>query len=241
MREDWIELQYKDVVDKISTTKQKLKQKEYLSKGSIAVVDQGQSEIGGYTNDVSKILKCKLPVIVFGDHTKIVKLISFPFAPGADGTKVLQPKKFIDANLLANFTKILVHKISDKGYARHYQHIEKQNILIPPLPEQRAIVAKIEELFSSLDSGITDLKKAQDQLKIYRRALLNKSFDTIKEYVSLKDCGIWKGGGTPSKRIKEYWENGTVPWVSSRDVKTKDIFDTERHITELAIPNSIYF
>ncbi|CAM3978427.1 restriction endonuclease subunit S [Flavobacterium weaverense] len=177
LKEDWIELQYKDVVDKIPTSKQKLKQKDYLKDGKIAVVDQGQSTIGGYTNDDSKILVCKLPVIVFGDHTKIVKIIRFPFAPGADGTKVLQPKEFVNAKLLAFFTKILVHKISDKGYARHYQHIEKQAIKLPPLPEQRAIVAKIEELFSSLDSGIADLKKAQQQLVTYRHSVLKSAFE----------------------------------------------------------------
>lgn len=48
---------------------------------------------------------------------------------------------------------------------------------IPPLPEQRAIVAKIEELFSDLDKGIADLKKAQEQLKVYRQAVLKKAFE----------------------------------------------------------------
>ena len=50
-------------------------------------------------------------------------------------------------------------------------------------PEQRTIVAKIEELFSDLDKGIADLKKAQDQLKVYRQAVLKKAFEgelTIK-------------------------------------------------------------
>ena len=47
---------------------------------------------------------------------------------------------------------------------------------LPPLPEQRAIVAKIEELFSDLDKGIADLKKAQDQLKVYRQSVLSSSF-----------------------------------------------------------------
>ncbi|WP_179019042.1 restriction endonuclease subunit S [Winogradskyella forsetii] len=109
---------------------------------------------------------------------------------------------------------------------------------LPPLVEQKAIVKKIEELFSSLDSGIADLTKAQDQLVIYRQAVLKKAFEGIKEFKPLKDCGEWKGGGTPSRQIKEYWENGEIPWVSSRDVKTKEIHDTERHITEIAIPNS---
>ncbi len=52
-----------------------------------------------------------------------------------------------------------------------------QTIPLPPLPIQRAIVAKIEELFSSLDSGIADLKKAQEQLVIYRQAVLKKAFE----------------------------------------------------------------
>ncbi len=176
-REDWIELSYKNVVDKISTSNQKLKQKEYLTSGKVSIVDQGQELIGGYTNDESKVLDCKLPVIVFGDHTKIVKVINFPFAPGADGTKVLQPKQFIDPKLLAFFTKILVFKIKDKGYARHYQHIEKIDLPLPPLPEQRAIVSKIEQLFSDLDNGIANLKTAQEQLKIYRQAVLKKAFE----------------------------------------------------------------
>lgn len=54
-----------------------------------------------------------------------------------------------------------------------------KNIPIPlcPLPIQRAIVLKIENQFTSLDKGIVDLKKAQEQLKIYRQAVLKKAFE----------------------------------------------------------------
>lgn len=48
---------------------------------------------------------------------------------------------------------------------------------LPPLPEQRAIVAKLESLFSELDNGIANLKKAQEQLKVYRQAVLKKAFE----------------------------------------------------------------
>jgi type I restriction enzyme S subunit len=47
---------------------------------------------------------------------------------------------------------------------------------LPPLPEQHRIVAKIEALFSELDKGIESLKTAQQQLKIYRQALLKHAF-----------------------------------------------------------------
>lgn len=177
MRKDWIEIEYKEAVDKVSTFKQKIKQKEYLEKGKYPVVDQGQEFIGGYTNDESKLLSCTLPVIVFGDHTRIVKLINFKFAPGADGIKVLKPKKIVLPKFLAYITQVLVLTIKDKGYARHYQHIEKQKFFLPPIPEQRAIVAKIEQLFSELDNGIANLKKAKEKLEIYRQAVLKKAFE----------------------------------------------------------------
>lgn len=45
------------------------------------------------------------------------------------------------------------------------------------LPEQNEIVAKIEELFSELDNGIESLKKAREQLKTYRQAVLKYAFE----------------------------------------------------------------
>ncbi|MFO7864330.1 MAG: restriction endonuclease subunit S, partial [Salinivirgaceae bacterium] len=55
--------------------------------------------------------------------------------------------------------------------------IENLNTTLAPLPIQRAIVHKIENLFASLDKGIADLKKAQEQLKVYRQAVLKKAFE----------------------------------------------------------------
>lgn len=59
----------------------------------------------------------------------------------------------------------------------HLEDLRLARIILAPLPEQRAIVKKIEALFSSLDAGIADLKKAQEQLKIYRQAVLKKAFE----------------------------------------------------------------
>lgn len=67
--------------------------------------------------------------------------------------------------------------------------IYEYEILLPPLPEQRAIVKKLESLFSSLDAGVADLKKAQQQLKIYRQAVLKKAFEGGKQ-VKLSSCCI---------------------------------------------------
>ena len=56
-------------------------------------------------------------------------------------------------------------------------HAYDETVLLPPLPEQHRIVAKIEELFSELDKGIENLKTARAQLKVYRQALLKHAFE----------------------------------------------------------------
>ena len=91
---NWLNIEYKSAIEKISTNKIKIKQNEYLSQGNFPIIDQGQNYIGGYTNDNEKIINCNSPIIVFGDHTKVVKLINFKFAPGADGVKVVKPLNF---------------------------------------------------------------------------------------------------------------------------------------------------
>ena len=55
--------------------------------------------------------------------------------------------------------------------------IRNTKLHLPPLPEQHRIVAKIEELFSSLDRGIESLKTAQQHLKVYRQAVLKWAFE----------------------------------------------------------------
>jgi type I restriction enzyme, S subunit len=51
----------------------------------------------------------------------------------------------------------------------------------------------------------------------------------------LSSLGVWCGGGTPSKRVPAFWQNGTLPWVSPKDMKVDVIQDSEDHITEAAL------
>lgn len=108
---------------------------------------------------------------------------------------------------------------------------------LPPLPEQRAIVKKLESLFSSLDAGVADLKKAQQQLKIYRQAVLKKAFDSNGEFVIIGECFSFLGGGTPSKQNKDYW-NGDINWASIKDIKGDILNNTIDYITEEGLKNS---
>ena len=51
----------------------------------------------------------------------------------------------------------------------------------------------------------------------------------------IADLGKWSGGKTPSMAEKKYWESGTIPWVSSKDVKQPILSDTIDHITNAAV------
>jgi len=46
----------------------------YLQEGKYPVVDQGQNLIAGWTSDDSKVIKENLPIIIFGDHTRILSI-----------------------------------------------------------------------------------------------------------------------------------------------------------------------
>lgn len=54
----------------------------------------------------------------------------------------------------------------------------------------------------------------------------------------LGNLGDWCGGGTPSKADQGFWTDGTVPWVSAKDMKSDYIDDTEDHITDAAVEGS---
>ena len=100
---------------------------------------------------------------------------------------LLRPSQLISKEYLAfifqgnNYRKL----ISNVSTGTNINNLKKEHILdfilpLPPLLEQRAIVSKIEQLFSELDNGIANLKQAQEQLKVYRQALLAKTSVTEK-------------------------------------------------------------
>lgn len=55
--------------------------------------------------------------------------------------------------------------------------LKESKIWVPSIPEQERIVARIEELFSQLDAGVSELKMAKERLKVYRQAVLKEAFE----------------------------------------------------------------
>src|SRR3989338_2564398 len=84
----WGTIVIKQILAKESATR-KIQSSEIMQKGEIPVIDQSTDFIAGYTDDNESIIKAVEPRIIFGDHTRILKLINFDFARGADGTQVM--------------------------------------------------------------------------------------------------------------------------------------------------------
>ena len=126
-------------------------------------------------------------------------------------------------------------------------------IPLPPLSEQQRIVERIEELFAKLDEAKERLQEVADSFAVRKAAILHKAFmgeltkqwrrengvsDESWEEKKLGEVGSWLGGGTPSTSREEYWENGNILWITSKDMKSAVIEDTLMKVNEIGVKNS---
>ena len=189
----------------------KLKTDEYHQNGKYPIVDQGQNLIAGYTDKEDGVFK-ELPAIIFGDHTRCIKYIDFPFAQGADGVKVLKPKQFF--NTKAFYYAFQTVDIPNMGYRRHFPLFDKYEIPVPPLSEQQRIVDRIESLFAKLDEAKQKAQDALDSFETRKAAILHKAFTGELTAQWRKEHGVgmesWKNR-TLSQLAKQIKAGGDKP------------------------------
>lgn len=115
----------------------KVQRKDYATEGELPVIDQGQEFIAGFTEKANQY-RGVLPLVLFGDHTRIFKYVDFPFALGADGVKALQPQGGFDARFLFYYFRFV--DLPNAGYSRHFKFLKEIKVPKPPLHEQQRIV-----------------------------------------------------------------------------------------------------
>ena len=136
---DWQKVTFEDAFTDITAKATKVDQSEFLHSGKFPIVDQGQNFIAGYTDNEEIVWGDDLPVVIFGDHTRILKYVDFPFVLGADGTKVLKPNK--DILPLFAYYQLLSFYIPSAGYSRHFKFLKDFSFQYPPLTEQKRIAS----------------------------------------------------------------------------------------------------
>jgi len=169
--EDWQVKEFEECIGKERISRDiKIPQGKYKKVGRYPIVDQGANFIAGYTDDKSKLYSGCLPVIVFGDHTRIFKFINFSFSLGADGTKLIQPKDFLNPKYFYYYLCSLT--IESKGYNRHYKYLKEKIIAFPEKPEQQ----KISFILSKIQQAIEQQEKIIETTRELKKSLMNKLF-----------------------------------------------------------------
>jgi len=148
----------------------KIKRSAYQESGLYPIIDQSQAEIAGYTDDKSWLYTGELPVVVFGDHTRVLKYVDFPFCVGADGTQLLRPVAGYDIRYVYYALRNI--ELRNYGYERHFKYLKEEEIPTPLLPDQRRIAG----ILSTYDELIENSQRRIRILEAMARALYREWF-----------------------------------------------------------------
>lgn len=170
----------------------KVQTTEYGEVGEHIIIDQGQSQIAGYTDRQEGLFE-EVPVVIFGDHTRVIKYVDEPFFLGADGVKVLRSKDD-NANYKYLYYALKNARIPDTGYNRHFKWLKEVQINYPDSDKQAEIV-------DILDNVSSVIKKREDELCVLD--------DLIKaRFVEMFGDPVSNSYGLPEATLPELGEFG---------------------------------
>ena len=154
------------------TPPRKLPTSSYSRTGAFPIIDQSQSDICGWTDDHEALIESDLPLIIFGDHTCILKLVDRPFAQGADGIKVLKTHVTVATQYLCQYLNY--RPVTTEEYKRPFSILKEKKVAFPSINtgEQQ----KIAGCLSSLDELITAQARKVDALKAHKKGLMQQLF-----------------------------------------------------------------
>ena len=214
----------------------KIKTSEYCEMGAHLIIDQGQEQVAGYT-DIEEGVFEEVPVIIFGDHTRVIKYVDKPFFLGADGVKVLR-SKFKNANYKYLYYALKNARIPNTGYNRHFKWLKEVQIEYPDYRRQENVVKILDKVSDLIETRQHEIKRLDDLIKarfveMFGDAVANPMNWPIKE---LKDLSVQiNSGNTPKGGSENYVEEG-IAFFRSQNVwkdclKMDDIayIDEETH------------
>jgi type I restriction enzyme S subunit len=192
----WQKEKFEKVFARIPNKKYQISSSEYLKSGDFPVIDQGKEDVVGFCNNKEKVFKNN-GVILFGDHTRILKYIDYDFIVGADGTQLIKTKEgFLNKFF---YYSLLTKKIPNTGYNRHFKYVESEIYDVPPIEEQGRIVRVLE----CWDGYLEKLNRKIKVKKNIKKALMQKLLTGEKRLGGFSDkwqavklgevCDVQKG------------------------------------------------
>ena len=166
---EWEVATFSEVFRKVNAKSFQVQTSEYQTTGIFPIVDQGQDAVIGFSDNADKRFQCPPDgVVIFGDHTCIVKFVDFDFIVGADGTQILAAKAGQCARFHALHLKF--SGIETTGYNRHFKFLKERIFVSPPLPEQTAIAAVLFDM----DAELAALEQRRDKTRALKQAMMQE-------------------------------------------------------------------
>ena len=219
----------------------KVQTSEYGKRGKYIIIDQGQSQIAGYTDREEGVFE-ELPVIVFGDHTRTIKYVDKPFFLGADGVKVLRSKDS-NANYKYLYYALKSAKIPDTGYNRHFKWLKKIQINYPDNNRQEEIVQILDKVSDIIKNRESELSALDELIKARFVEMFGDPVANPKGLIkkTLPELGEFGRGVSKHRpRNDEALLSGPYPLIQTGDVANSGLYITEYHSTysELGLQQS---
>ena len=213
---------------------------EYSDEYDVPVLTAGKSFVLGYTNDKDNIFpKEQLPVIIFDDFTTDCKYVDFPFKVKSSAMKILHPINNANAKFLYYYMTQIKF---DNTLHKRYWISEYSQLLIKELSdvEQNDFVKKMSRIEVLINIRSEQIKNCNKLIKSQFVEMFGDPNFNEKKWITgtVNDIGLCVAGATPSTAIKEYWENGTIPWLSSGEVNKGRIYETDTKISQKGYDNA---
>jgi len=216
-----------------------------LRKGDVLITKDSEqwNDIG-----VPALVEYEAPDLVCGYHLAILR--------SRDGLHGAFLHRVLESHFIAAQFHVEANGVTRYGLS--HGAIQGVAIPLPPPAEQAAIVRFLDWANGRLERAIRLKRKTIALLNEQKQAIIHRAVTRgLDPDAPLKDSGIpwlggipahwevrklkfemsFRGGGTPSKGNPAFW-NGSIPWVSPKDMKSDVIRDTEDHITERAVAES---
>jgi type I restriction enzyme S subunit len=166
---EWEVASFESVFSNVNAKQHQVQTTEYQASGCSPIVDQGKRPVVGFSDREDKRFHCpKGGVVIFGDHTCIVKFVDFDFVVGADGTQILATKPGHCARFYA--FQLQGRGIPTTGYNRHFKFLKERSFVSPPLPEQTAIA----EVLSDIDAELGALEQRRDKTHALKQGMMQE-------------------------------------------------------------------
>lgn len=166
---EWKVEPFSSIMVRLNAKTYQIQTSDYRASGRYPVVDQGKLPVVGFSDREDKVLRCPVGgVIVFGDHTCIVKYIDFDFLVGADGTQLLQAKSGHCTRFFA--LQLQLGGVEPTGYNRHFKFLKERKFLVPTLAEQNAISAVLSDLNDEIDK----LEARRDKTHLLKQGMMQE-------------------------------------------------------------------